>query len=94
MEPIPSPPDARRVYYTLSVAGAASLAELGVDIPVSKAGKAVAFSCLDWTERRWHLGGALGRAIVDAAVEAGCVRRVPGSRVVELAGSLDRWLDS
>ena len=68
--------------------------ERGSPIDRDPVGATMKILCLDWTERRWHLGGALGRAIVDAAVEAGCVRRVPGSRVVELTGSIDGWLDS
>ena len=65
----------------------------GVDVPAAKSGKPVAFACTDWTERRWHLGGALGRAIVDAMEEAGSLRRDPGTRVVRLTGSLENWLD-
>ncbi len=68
--------------------------ERGVVIPTPKAGKPVAFSCLDWTERRWHLGGALGRAIVNALLNAGCIERTSGSRVVTQKSALDPWLDS
>ena len=84
--------DDRRVYLAPTETGAAALAERGVDVPAAKSGKPVAFACADWTERRWHLGGALGRAIVDAMEEAGSLRRGPGSRVVRLTGSLDSWL--
>ena len=69
------------------------MAERGVVLPAVKSGKPVAYSCLDWTERRWHLGGALGQAVANAAMEAGCIRRVPGARIVELTGSLDNWLN-
>ncbi|HAW47927.1 MAG TPA: transcriptional regulator [Roseovarius sp.] len=40
---------------------------LGVDLP-DKAGRVVVRSCLDWSERRDHIGGALGRAILDHAL--------------------------
>ena len=86
-------PDAGRVYYAPTVVGAAALAERGVAVPVSRSGKPAAFSCLDWTERRWHLGGALGRAIAAALFEAGCIVRNPSSRAVTLRGGLGLWLN-
>lgn len=35
-------------------------------------------TCLDWSERRHHLGGALGAAILDRALEEGWARRGEG----------------
>ena len=94
LEETSPPPGYHRLCYTPTAYGIAALIERGVVVPATKAGKPVAFSCLDWTERRWHLGGALGRAIANAALEADCIRQIPGSRAVELTGSLSRWLDS
>ncbi len=88
------PSDANRVHFRVSEAGAIALAERGVVLPAVKSGKPVAYSCLDWTERRWHLGGALGQGIVTALLGVGCIERIPGSRVVMLNDSLDRWLES
>ncbi len=39
--------------------------------------------CLDWGERRHHLGGALGAALYTRIVELGWARRAKQSRVVE-----------
>lgn len=89
-----APADGARVGYAPTVAGAAALARRGVVVPVARGGKLAAFSCLDWTERRPHLGGALGRAIVAALSDAGCIVRNPGSRVVTVNGGLDGWLNS
>ena len=89
----PADGDGGRVGYAPTVAGAAALARRGVVVPAARGGKLAAFSCLDWTERRPHLGGALGRAIAAALVDAGCVVRNPGSRVVTVNGGLDGWLD-
>ena len=86
--------DGRRVNLRATEAGASALGYRGVAIPAVKAGKAVAFACTDWTERRWHRGGALGRAIVAALVTKGCIERTDGSRVVTLTGGLERWLES
>jgi DNA-binding transcriptional ArsR family regulator len=43
-----------------------------------------AFGCLDWTERRVHLGGALAAAIADRLFDRAWVERVPGSRAVRV----------
>lgn len=39
--------------------------------------------CLDWTERRHHLGGRFGAALASALFEAGYLRRRSGERVVD-----------
>lgn len=41
--------------------------------------------CLDWSERRPHLGGALGAALLGRLLELGWVVRRPGSRAVRLS---------
>jgi DNA-binding transcriptional ArsR family regulator len=38
--------------------------------------------CLDWTERRLHLGGPLGVAMTSAMLDAGWLRRVPRQRAL------------
>ena len=85
--------DGRRVCYTLTAAGADAMSPRGVTIPAAKSGRPAAFACLDWTERRPHLGGALGRAIAAALLDAGCIIRVPDSRAVILNDSPIQWLN-
>jgi DNA-binding transcriptional ArsR family regulator len=66
----------------LTPAGEAGLVEVGVDVAGARAGRrAFARPCLDWTERRPHLAGALGAAIATAALDGGWVRRVDGRAV-------------
>lgn len=38
--------------------------------------------CLDWSERRPHIAGALGAALCDRCLELGWVRRLTGSRAL------------
>jgi DNA-binding transcriptional ArsR family regulator len=38
--------------------------------------------CLDWTERRLHLGGPLGVAVTSAMLDSGWLRRVPRQRIL------------
>jgi hypothetical protein len=40
--------------------------------------------CLDWSERRHHLAGALGVALGKRLIESGWVRRISGSRALSL----------
>ena len=39
-------------------------------------------ACLDWSERRSHLAGALGKALLDRIYDLGWARRVDGGRTV------------
>ena len=39
-------------------------------------------ACLDWSERRSHLAGALGKALLDRIYALGWARRLDGGRVV------------
>jgi len=54
----------------------------GVDVLPQRRQPAV--RCLDWSERRPHVGGALGAAICSRALEQRWVERLPGSRAVRL----------
>ena len=40
--------------------------------------------CLDWSERRLHLAGAVGAAIFDHSLAEGWVRRLDGTRAVQI----------
>ncbi|MBJ3777210.1 ArsR/SmtB family transcription factor [Acuticoccus mangrovi] len=72
---------------TLTPKGEAVMAGLGVDLATLRAGRpALVRECLDWSERRSHLGGSLGRALFGRFLELGWVRREEGSRVVRFTG--------
>jgi hypothetical protein len=61
--------------------GAAFLTELGVDLAKARAGRRVfCRPCLDWTERRPHLGGAVGAALAVRCFDLGWVERARNSR--------------
>ncbi|MCD5347389.1 helix-turn-helix transcriptional regulator [Agromyces sp. S2-1-8] len=44
--------------------------------------------CLDWTERRPHLAGALGAHVLEVLLSAGWVARVPGDRSLRVSDEL------
>jgi len=58
-------------------------ATFGVDIAVARQERRrFATTCLDWTERQPHLGGAVGAALWAELVARGWIVRRPGSRAV------------
>jgi hypothetical protein len=65
--------------------GRAFFEGLGVDIAALEHGRRpLCRSCLDWSERRAHLGGALGAAVLEHVLAEGWARRREG-RVVEFS---------
>lgn len=65
--------------FAVTAAGERGLAGAGVDVAAARgARRAFARPCLDWTERRPHLAGALGAAVAARALAAGWVRRREG----------------
>jgi DNA-binding transcriptional ArsR family regulator len=58
--------------YELTAAGSTLLSEWGLDVEAARARRrAFARPCLDFTERRPHLAGALGAAILSRLVDLG-----------------------
>lgn len=73
------------VIYAASGEGAAALQELGVEMEAARAlRRRFAFGCLDWSERRPHLGGALGAALLNLALKRRWVLRELDSRALEI----------
>ncbi len=69
--------------YELSAAGAEALGALGLDLPTLAAQRRrFACACMDWSERRPHLGGALGAALLKLALSSGWVHADLDSRAV------------
>jgi DNA-binding transcriptional ArsR family regulator len=65
--------------------GSRRLRELGVGVERAAEGRrAFARRCLDWSERRDHLAGALGAAIATRFFELGWIERSPSSRAVRV----------
>jgi hypothetical protein len=82
-----------RPCYHLTSVGQQALSVRGVDVAhAEKRKRRFAYGCLDWTERRPHLGGALAAAILEALRQTGMVRRQRQARTVTLRQPLDRWL--
>ncbi|WP_020660622.1 ArsR/SmtB family transcription factor [Amycolatopsis benzoatilytica] len=75
--------------YVLGPASAEVFGELGVDVAMAAAGRRPLLRfCLDWTEQRHHLAGALGAAVTERFMAAGWLRsRAKAHRAVQLTDS-------
>jgi DNA-binding transcriptional ArsR family regulator len=81
----------------LTPAGRALVARLGIDPLPAATRRPLCRHCLDWSERRHHLAGALGTALLDRFQQLGWAHRVPDSRVLAFSANgeaaLRAWLD-
>ena len=69
--------------FTLTTRGATELASLGLDLDdVARGRRAFARACLDWSERRYHLAGALGAALTARLFELQWIERRRSNRSV------------
>ncbi|MCO4094809.1 MAG: helix-turn-helix transcriptional regulator [Acidovorax sp.] len=78
-------------------AGAEWFAHQGIDTAVvARQRRMLCRPCLDWSERRHHLGGALGAALLQRLLERGWARREKDSRVLHFSAegelALRAWL--
>jgi DNA-binding transcriptional ArsR family regulator len=56
--------------YALTREGVKALETIGVDVDaICASRRKFAYACLDWSERRPHIGGALGAAILEIALK-------------------------
>jgi DNA-binding transcriptional ArsR family regulator len=71
--------------FSLARGASRWFARLGVDLdalPTTR--RPLLRTCIDWTERREHLGGALGAAVCSAVLDAGWAVRVGGTRALRV----------
>ena len=69
--------------YEVTNGGADGLLRLGIEVTaVQSMRRRFAYACLDWSERRPHLGGALGAALLTLAVKKKWVTRELDSRAL------------
>jgi DNA-binding transcriptional ArsR family regulator len=75
----------RNKQYRATVDGRLWFEELGIDLHNVKLSRdGFARQCLDWTERRHHLAGALGAALLERLFELKWIARVDRTRAVRV----------
>jgi hypothetical protein len=73
------------VEYRLTHRGVEVFRSLGID-PESQPGRRRLIRyCIDWSEQRHHLAGALGAALADRLFELGWVERARAGRAVHIS---------
>ncbi len=71
--------------YDVTAMGAQAFAALGVDVDAARSmRRRFAYGCLDWSERRPHLGGALGAAFLSLSLKKRWVDRDLDSRALSV----------
>ncbi len=71
--------------YTVTAAGKVFFADFGVDLTAARGRRrAFARSCIDWSERRRHVAGAVGAALAARCIELGWVKQVRDSRTLDI----------
>ncbi len=71
--------------YDITPAGEKALQKLGVDMEgVRNLRRRLAFGCLDWSERRSHLGGSVGAALLKLALKRKWVTQELDSRALSV----------
>lgn len=69
----------------LTPKGRLLLTEFGLDLnSIEKSKRVYCRPCLDWTERRPHIAGAVGAAIAQRCFDLGWIDRIRGTRALKL----------
>jgi DNA-binding transcriptional ArsR family regulator len=75
--------------------GVARFTEWGIDMSVQKSRRRrFACTCPDWSERRPHVGGALGAALLDSWSAHGWVERTERPRILRITPNGHRHFDA
>ena len=71
--------------FSLTPVGISLLADIGLDADgIERRGRPFVRNCLDWTERRFHLAGTLGTALLQHFLADGWLGRIDGSRALHI----------
>lgn len=71
--------------FIVTAKGEAFFTSLGINLQMLKRKRrSFSHACLDWSERRHHLAGALGHGLMNHFFELGWIVRVPSIRAVKV----------
>lgn len=72
--------------WATTAAGEAGLDALGVDLGAARTAPRFACDCMDWSERRAHLAGGLGREIAACCLRRHWLSRLPAAHAGDALG--------
>jgi DNA-binding transcriptional ArsR family regulator len=72
------------VDYRLTEHGVEELAAFGIDLDELPKQRRLIRYCIDWSEQRHHLAGALGAAVAERTMELGWVKRADKTRALHV----------
>ncbi|ACB74593.1 ArsR/SmtB family transcription factor [Opitutus terrae] len=79
---------ADRDNFVVTRRGARWFETFGLDLDALRnSRRRFAYACLDWSERREHLGGALGAALAQRMLDSGWLQRRAGTRVLAITAA-------
>lgn len=71
--------------FAVSIDGAKWFRDFGMDLDEIRRGRRhFARQCLDWSERRHHMAGALGAALTTRLFDLGWIDSIPGGRAIQV----------
>jgi DNA-binding transcriptional ArsR family regulator len=72
----------------VTAAGMTFLAGFGADLaPIRGSRRPFCRTCLDWSERRWHIAGSVGAALYRRCLDLGWIERCRDSRAVRITAA-------
>ncbi|GAA0339130.1 winged helix-turn-helix domain-containing protein [Bacillus carboniphilus] len=79
--------------FVLTEKGEDFFNELQIDLAqIKKKRRKYIDKCLDWSERKYHISGAIGNALLVKFLELNWIRRVPDSRAIKITKLGEREL--
>ncbi|MCS0788444.1 winged helix-turn-helix domain-containing protein [Cytobacillus pseudoceanisediminis] len=71
--------------FSVTEDGIAFFHSMQIDLTsLKKKRRSFSHKCLDWSERRHHLAGALGNAILEKFLEQNWIQRIPKTRAIKI----------
>jgi DNA-binding transcriptional ArsR family regulator len=78
--------------YRVTEAGLSTFGELGIDLARIPGRRPAVRYCVDWSEKRHHVGGKLGKALADRFFDLGWLGRYESGRAVRITPVGERGL--
>ncbi|AIQ55476.1 ArsR/SmtB family transcription factor [Paenibacillus sp. FSL R7-0331] len=71
--------------FAITEQGHQFFADFDIDVDrIKQQRRSFSHKCLDWSERRHHLAGALGNALLERLLELDWLRRLPETRAIQI----------